>query len=777
MRRSRNESIELFEDGDEAASHRCILATLRILSKSQISTAGIPPIIADMLSTIVTKQEIDKLWPAKHKAASSAKTSRRQNRLPQVIPLNEGSADAANWSNDEVDRILQEFDGAAVAPRWQQSRELEREMDEKLVAQIKEASQDDLKKLLRYLVERFELACRSVSDDWIGVNAALLQTIFKLTDADRDVVALALSAANMRNQDDAVSSCVTEVFYGRAQRKQARLLMTYAVARPQNELTNLFDPESALRSSGIFDNVSLRTFDMDDVMGLSVLGQLFSSERFTNQHDIRNRLLRACNRAVDPNLVLSHLQTQRSDIKNLLDGAIRNAELGVNVLIYGPPGTGKTEFVNAISKDLGAVCFEVGSASGDGGLDASREDRLAFLKLANKLIQPEERAFILLDEAEDIFDRLESPAARSKGRRRGSKAWMNSLLEEMRIPTIWITNDIQIDPAHIRRFIYIAEFKTPPLGVRRQIVKAHTEDLLLAHPTIEKLARNAALTPAMLSAAARFVRIANDPLEPADETLLRHTRATQDALKLRENCTIAVGETQFDPEYTNLDADITVTQLCSALRRKPQAALLFSGPPGSGKTQLGRHLAESLEREVLYRTGSDLLDKYVGETEQRIADLFRSCDAEREIIFLDEAESLLGNRENMSRSWEISHVNEFLRQVEQFKGVFIAATNHPSSLDAALMRRFTFRLGFKPLNAQQRMKMFCQLADLADVAEVNSCLPALSRLDQLTAGDFANVKRRFAILDVMATAEMWLSELAREHSAKGAATSRSIGFA
>jgi transitional endoplasmic reticulum ATPase len=326
------------------------------------------------------------------------------------------------------------------------------------------------------------------------------------------------------------------------------------------------------------------------------------------------------------------------------------------------------------------------------------------------LIPPEERAVILLDEAEDIFDSIGGQSEHRRSPRTGSKAWMNALLEGMRIPTIWITNDIEIDTAHLRRFAYVTGFATPPISVRREIVRLQTAGLAITDATITQLARNDALTPAMLGMAAQFVRLVKPVGTEADAALVRHVQASQRALNMEPAGSIVDSDTEFDPRFINLDSSISVENLLGALRRTGRAGLLFHGPSGSGKTQLANYLAQQLDREMIYRTGSDLLNKYVGGTEQRIAKLFRSCDVEREIILLDEAEGLLGSREGAQRSWEVTQVNEFLRQIEQFKGIFIAATNHVSSLDAALMRRFAFRLGFKALTSNQRLTIvYCHL--------------------------------------------------------------------
>jgi len=79
-------------------------------------------------------------------------------------------------------------------------------------------------------------------------------------------------------------------------------------------------------------------------------------------------------------------------------------------------------------------------------------------------------------------------------------------------------------------------------------------------------------------------------------------------------------------------------------------------------------------------------------------------DAEREkaILFLDEADSFLRNREFANRSWEVTQVNEMLVQMENFNGIFIAATNLITNFDMAAFRRFDMKIRFAAMNAEQR---------------------------------------------------------------------------
>lgn len=122
----------------------------------------------------------------------------------------------------------------------------------------------------------------------------------------------------------------------------------------------------------------------------------------------------------------------------------------------------------------------------------------------------------------------------------------------------------------------------------------------------------------------------------------------------------------------------------------PNGVLLW-GPPGCGKTFFARHLAEEVGFNFMERSASDLLSKYVGETNQNIAEMFD--DAEKNaptIIFIDELNSIVPNRKNSSAQiWDSQMVEELCRRMENTgkKGVMVlGTTNLPDQIDPAIMR-------------------------------------------------------------------------------------------
>ena len=173
-------------------------------------------------------------------------------------------------------------------------------------------------------------------------------------------------------------------------------------------------------------------------------------------------------------------------------------------------------------------------------------------------------------------------------------------------------------------------------------------------------------------------------------------------------------------------------------------------------------LADALDRELVVKASSDLVSPYVGETERNLARLFAELDAAHSVLLLDEVDSLLRDRRQARHGWEATQVNELLQRMERFGGIFIAAANLIGQLDPAAMRRFDFKLQFRPLERVQRRALFAReaLGDAARVGEIPPALAArLDTLEMLTPGDFANVVRQRELLEESLSPEDFLRRL------------------
>ena len=119
-----------------------------------------------------------------------------------------------------------------------------------------------------------------------------------------------------------------------------------------------------------------------------------------------------------------------------------------------------------------------------------------------------------------------------------------------------------------------------------------------------------------------------------------------------------------------------------------------------------------------------------------------------------------------------------LQGMEHHHGVFICTTNWLDSLDAAALRRFTFKIEFLPLTAPQRAQMFTVEALGGNPGLLDGAMAhRLDQLTQLCPGDFAAVKRQIDILAAELSADEFLTQLEAEHRLKpGVRQLRRMGF-
>jgi SpoVK/Ycf46/Vps4 family AAA+-type ATPase len=105
----------------------------------------------------------------------------------------------------------------------------------------------------------------------------------------------------------------------------------------------------------------------------------------------------------------------------------------------------------------------------------------------------------------------------------------------------------------------------------------------------------------------------------------------------------------------------------------------------------------------------------------------------------------LQDRRGAQRNYEVTEVNEMLQGMERFRGIFICTTNLMDRIDQAALRRFTFKIAFKPLTVAQREAFFVAEGCAGDVLGLTPVVTKrLAVLEHLCAGEFAAVKRQAA---------------------------------
>ena len=555
---------------------------------------------------------------------------------------------------------------------------------------------------------------------------------------------------------------------------------------------------SALRSGGRLESLGLietpiaehAITDLGDLMRVSdkLLGVL------TVEYATEGEMMAAFTRPASPSALtiadFPHVGDDARYLVALLSAAVRGGEKGVNVLLYGPPGTGKTEFARLVAQQAGCELYEVDCLDREGN-SLSGKERYRSLQVSQAFLKGRAGAALLFDEVEDVFPPISEPvlnlfgAEESRGTAVNGKAWVNQTLEQNPVPTIWVSNAIgQIDPAYRRRFQFHLELANPPQRVRETIARKHLAELGVSDAFVARIAARKQVTPAQIQSAARFARLTRDRVDDPVEALIERQleRADRALGRAEAGPEFRASPTRYDLGLLNVETRHPVPRIIAALQARPRATLCFYGLPGTGKTALGEHIARSLERPLMIKRASDLMSKYVGETEQQMARMFADAQREQAVLLLDEADSFLQNRQAAVRSYEVTEVNEMLQGMERFEGVFICTTNLFDRIDEAALRRFSFKLRFMPLSPGQRLRMFAAEAlgwSAADADNAPAVLEAaaaavvpaelavrLARLELLAPGDFAVVKRQSELLGEGPSPEAFVEQLEREHRAK-----------
>jgi hypothetical protein len=125
--------------------------------------------------------------------------------------------------------------------------------------------------------------------------------------------------------------------------------------------------------------------------------------------------------------------------------------------------------------------------------------------------------------------------------------------------------------------------------------------------------------------------------------------------------------------------------------------VLFSGPPGSGKTMAAEVIANELGLEIYKIDVSQVVSKYIGETEKNLDKIFSEAETSNAILFFDEADALFGKRSEVKDAhdrYANVEISYLLQRMEDYKGIVILATNLNQNIDDAFLRRLHFNVAF-----------------------------------------------------------------------------------
>ena len=281
---------------------------------------------------------------------------------------------------------------------------------------------------------------------------------------------------------------------------------------------------------------------------------------------------------------------QADFLKRLLAGTTRENAEGVNILIHGPPGTGKTEFARALAAEAGLAIYGVGEADDDGE-EPTRWDRISALQLGFRLLGETPASALLFDEMEDLIGDTKREDDNRMSGRKGSKVFVNRLLETNPLPVIWTSNAVgNIDSAILRRMSFVLELGYPSRSTTsRMMDRIAAEERITPGDGYSGLIDKAPEASTILRVAAKAGRLAGE-----EDGGVTSAHSLVCALRGEQIDTQGSGAI----DLSLYDCELELAPLFERMRSNGASdiSMLLTGPPGTGKTALAHPFSASAVR-------------------------------------------------------------------------------------------------------------------------------------------------------------------------------------
>ncbi len=483
-------------------------------------------------------------------------------------------------------------------------------------------------------------------------------------------------------------------------------------------------------------------------------------------------------------------------VREMIELPLRHPELferlGVEapkgVLLHGPPGTGKTLLAKAVASETNANFYSIGGPEIMSKFYGESEERLREIF---KEAQENAPSIIFIDEIDSIAPKREEVTGEVEKRVVSQLlSVMDGLQSRGKVVVIGATNRINsIDPALRRpgRFDREIEIGVPDRDGRLEILQIHTRGMPLAEDVdlkkladvthgfvgadLEALAKEAAIRALRRILPEMDLEAENIPAEVLNKIIVRMSDF-QEALKEVEPSAMRevlvevpdikwedIGGLESVKEELReaIEWPLKYPELFAQMNAIPPKGLLLYGPPGTGKTLLAKAAANESEANFISVKGPELLNKFVGESEKAIREIFRKArQASPCIIFFDEIDSVAPVRGSGSGDSNVTErvISQFLTEMDGLEElrnvVIIAATNRPDIVDPALLRpgRFDRMLLVPPPDLEARKQIFWIHTKKTPLAEDVKTDELARKTEGYTGADIASICNTAVMLSI-----------------------------
>ncbi|WP_276271986.1 CDC48 family AAA ATPase [Haloarcula litorea] len=376
------------------------------------------------------------------------------------------------------------------------------------------------------------------------------------------------------------------------------------------------------------------------------------------------------------------------------------------VLLFGPPGTGKTLIARAVANEVDAHFDTISGPEIMSKYKGESEERL---REAFDEAERNAPAILFVDEIDSIAGSRDEDADMENRVVAQLLTLMDGLEDRGRVVVIGATNRVDaVDPALRRggRFDREIEIGVPDEGGRREILDVHTRDMPIADDVdLDRLAAQthgfvgADLASLTTEAAMSALRADREDAEVAGsdfDTALATVEPSAMREYVAESPTVTFDDVGGLGEVKqtlteSIEWPLAYGDLFAATNTDPPSGILLYGPPGTGKTLLARAVAGESDVNFIHVAGPEIMDRYVGESEEAVRELFeRARQTAPSIIFLDEIDAIAGQRGAGGNEVTERVVSQLLAELdgitENPNVIVLAATNRRGAIDDALLR-------------------------------------------------------------------------------------------
>ncbi|MBU0907987.1 MAG: ATP-binding protein [Proteobacteria bacterium] len=542
------------------------------------------------------------------------------------------------------------------------------------------------------------------------------------------------------------------------------------------QLRQLLASNAKLLRSGILQSVP----DPHSPSGSSDLAMLLKVDRrivdLIMGHNAVDSRLSRCARLLSPTVTMDEVAAApeiKTRLLSLVSRHIKRDMIKEKMMIAlnGPAGSGKTMLAQAICRELqcSMLVVDMDLLPAD---DGEWENTMG-LALREGLLT---RSILFFDNIDVLAERADKGRTLLKKMARAiaEYGWLVFLAGEKAGLEAGCFGELQ--------FLSIA-VPAPQVPIREQVWQEMlaTEPADISRKWSAKLARRFALTPGQIAGAmrtARTLKAGGDRNRKLSLSELYAACRSQSHHKLAE---LSV-KTQAQYSWSDLvlpeEKTALLQEICAQVKHQYRVfnewgfaqkvsygrglSVLFSGPPGTGKTMAAQVMASELQLDLYKIDLSSIVSKYIGETEKNLSRIFAEAELSNAILFFDEADALFGKRTEVKDAhdrYANIETSYLLQKMEEYEGMVILATNLRSNMDDAFTRRIRFIVEFPFPDAALRARIWQSHFPREAPVKASIDYDFLARRFQVAGGSIRNIVLNTAFLAAESNEEISMEHI------------------